>query len=53
MKPEIVREALRQRLKQRAVERFEQGWKASLERHPDDEACAEDWLTVQEWQDCV
>jgi metal-responsive CopG/Arc/MetJ family transcriptional regulator len=46
---EIVRQALRQWLKQRAVDRFEQEWKASLERHTDDGARADDWLTVQEW----
>lgn len=46
---EIVRQALRQWLKQRAVERFEEEWKASLGRRPDDEARAEDWLTVQTW----
>jgi metal-responsive CopG/Arc/MetJ family transcriptional regulator len=46
---EIVRQALRQWLKQRAVDRFEQEWKASLERNTDDGARADDWLTVQEW----
>jgi metal-responsive CopG/Arc/MetJ family transcriptional regulator len=46
---EIVRQALRQWLRQRAVERFEAEWKAALGRHPDDDARAEDWLTVQAW----
>jgi len=46
---EIVRQALRQWLRQRAVERFEHEWKASLDRQPDDTARADDWLTVQEW----
>lgn len=46
---EIVRQALRQWLRQRAVDRFEQDWKAALGRQPDDAARAEDWLTVQHW----
>ena len=46
---EIVRQALRDWLRQRAVGRFEQEWKAALARQPDDAARAEDWLTVQDW----
>jgi len=46
---EIVRQALRQWLRQRAVDRFEQEWKASLDERPDDATRAEDWLTVQTW----
>lgn len=46
---EIVRQALRQWLRQQAVERFERDWKAALDRQADDPARADDWLTVQEW----
>jgi SAM-dependent methyltransferase len=46
---EFVRQALRQWLRTRAVERFEQEWIASLEGHPDEAARAEDWLAVQTW----
>ena len=46
---EIVRQALRQWLRQRAIGRFEQEWTTSLRRHPDDDARAEDWLSVQAW----
>ena len=46
---EIVRQALRQWLQRRAVERFEEDWIAALEERPDDGARAEDWLPVQAW----
>ena len=46
---EIVRQALRQWLRSRAVERFEEEWIASLRRQPDEQERAEDWLTVQTW----
>jgi metal-responsive CopG/Arc/MetJ family transcriptional regulator len=46
---EVVRQALRQWLRARAVDRFEREWIAALTEHPDDAARAEDWLTVQSW----
>jgi metal-responsive CopG/Arc/MetJ family transcriptional regulator len=46
---EIVRQALRQWLRSRAVEGFEREWIAALERHPDDASRAEEWLTLQTW----
>jgi metal-responsive CopG/Arc/MetJ family transcriptional regulator len=46
---EIVRQALRQWLRSRAVEGFEREWIAALERRPDDARCAEEWLTIQTW----
>ena len=46
---EIVRQALRQWLKQRAVERFEEDWKTALGREPDEVSRADDWLSVQDW----
>ena len=46
---EIVRQALRQWLRHRSVERFEQEWIAALGKRPDEAARADDWLTVETW----
>ncbi len=46
---EIVRQALRQWLRQQSVDRFEQEWIAALGKHPDEAARADDWLTVETW----
>ena len=46
---EIVRRALRQWLRQHAVERFEHDWIAALEKVPDEAARADDWRDVQTW----
>ena len=46
---EIVRQALRQWLQRRAVERFEADWIAALQRRPDTSADADDWRPVQAW----
>jgi metal-responsive CopG/Arc/MetJ family transcriptional regulator len=46
---EIVRQALRQWLRQRSVERFEHQWIAALGRNPDVEARADDWLAAETW----
>ena len=46
---EIVRQALRQWLQRRAVERFEQDWIAALKERPDGQDRSEDWLAVQAW----
>ena len=46
---EIVRQALREWLRRRSVERFEQEWVAALRKHPDDPARADDWLATQTW----
>jgi metal-responsive CopG/Arc/MetJ family transcriptional regulator len=48
---EIVRQALRQWLRQRAVESFEQEWIASLRGRPDETARAEDWIASQTWSE--
>ena len=40
---EIVRQALREWLRQRSVERFEQEWITALGTRPDEAARAEDW----------
>jgi metal-responsive CopG/Arc/MetJ family transcriptional regulator len=46
---EVVRQALRQWLRQRAVEGFEQEWIAALREHPDDPDRGDDWLGAQTW----
>ncbi len=46
---EVVRQALRQWLRQRAVDSFEQEWIAALRRKVDDPSRADDWLPVQTW----
>jgi metal-responsive CopG/Arc/MetJ family transcriptional regulator len=46
---EIVRQALRDWLRRRAIEQFEQEWITALRARPDEAARAEDWLAVQAW----
>lgn len=46
---EIVRLALREWLKRRSVERFEQEWLEAIGRAPDDGRHADDWLAAQTW----
>ena len=47
---EIVRQALRQWLQRRAIERFEEDWIAALKNRPDDRRRADAWLTIQSWR---
>jgi metal-responsive CopG/Arc/MetJ family transcriptional regulator len=46
---EIVRQALRQWLRQQTVENFERQWIAALRETPDDGSRADDWLDGQAW----
>lgn len=46
---EIVRQALRRWLQERAVESFERRWIAALKEKPDESSRAEDWLESQAW----
>jgi len=46
---EIVRQALREWLHRRSVERFEEEWIAGLKKKPDDPKRADDWLPSQAW----
>ena len=46
---EIVRQALREWLRRRSVERFEQEWIAALQNSPDEAKRADDWLSSQTW----
>jgi len=46
---EIVRQALRQWLRRRAIERFEQDWISALQEERDDPARADAWLLPEAW----
>jgi metal-responsive CopG/Arc/MetJ family transcriptional regulator len=46
---EIVRQALRGWLRQRAVDGFEREWISALERRPDEASRAEAWRDIQAW----
>ena len=47
---EIVRQALREWLRKRSVERFEAEWIAALRKKPPrDTEDADDWLAIQAW----
>ena len=46
---EVVRQALREWLRRRAVENFEQEWITALQKKPDDAARAEEWRDIQAW----
>ena len=46
---EVVRQALRQWLRRRAVDNFEREWIAALEKKPDDGSRADEWLPAQTW----
>lgn len=46
---EIVRQALRDWLRRRAVESFEHEWIAALRERPDDADRAEEWMSAQAW----
>ena len=46
---EIVRQALREWLRRRAVSRFEDEWISAARGRPDAAQEADDWLGVQAW----
>ena len=46
---EVVRQALREWLRRRSVERFEQEWVSALQKTADDPTRADDWLASQAW----
>jgi metal-responsive CopG/Arc/MetJ family transcriptional regulator len=48
---EVVRQALREWLRRRSVQRFEQDWIAALQKHPDDARRADEWVPGQAWGD--
>jgi metal-responsive CopG/Arc/MetJ family transcriptional regulator len=46
---EIVRQALRQWLRRRVVDKFEQEWIAALSKAPDEAERADAWLLPESW----
>jgi metal-responsive CopG/Arc/MetJ family transcriptional regulator len=46
---EVIRQALRQWLRQRTVQAFEEEWVSALRKEPDDAARADDWLLSDSW----
>jgi metal-responsive CopG/Arc/MetJ family transcriptional regulator len=46
---EVVRQALRQWLRRRAVDTFEREWITALEKNADDASRADEWLAAQTW----
>ena len=47
----IVREALKNWLRQRQVKEFEEAWTAKLREVPQDSGEAEAWLSADSWSD--
>ena len=45
----IVRQALRDWLRRRSINRFEEEWIAALRQRPGDASDADDWLGIQSW----
>jgi metal-responsive CopG/Arc/MetJ family transcriptional regulator len=48
---EIVRQALREWLQRRSLEKFEEAWIASLRKRPDEASRADAWLDSLTWSD--
>jgi metal-responsive CopG/Arc/MetJ family transcriptional regulator len=46
---EVICQALREWLRRRSVDRFEQEWIAALREKPDDDSRADAWLATQTW----
>jgi metal-responsive CopG/Arc/MetJ family transcriptional regulator len=46
---EVVRQALTQWLRQRAVDDFEREWITALGKNADDASRADEWLAAQSW----
>lgn len=47
----IVRESLRNWLKENEIRKFENQWIRSLKQGPDDAEDAETWIEAQQWSD--
>ena len=48
---EVVRQALREWLRRRSVDRFEREWVTALQKTPDDARRSDRWLAAQAWSD--
>ncbi len=46
----IVREALRNWIKQREIREFERKWIRKLKEHPQDAVNTEAWMDVEKWE---
>lgn len=46
---EVVREALRNWLKEKNIKQFEDQWIRGLKQNPDDAGTAETWIKAQSW----
>jgi len=47
----IIRQALKNWLRQKKIKEFEEQWIKSLEMNPDDSKKGEVWIQVQQWDD--
>jgi len=47
----IIREALRDWLKEKEIRKFEQQWIKSIKENPDDSKDTEAWINAQQWSD--
>ncbi len=47
----IVREALRNWIKQREIREFERKWIRKLKEHPQDAVNTEAWMDVEKWEE--
>ncbi len=47
----IIREALRDWLREKEIRKFEQQWIKSIKENPDDSKDAEAWINAQQWSD--
>lgn len=46
---EVIRQALRQWMRRRAIDTFESQWIDALKTNPDDPRRAGEWLQAQDW----
>ena len=47
----IIRDALKQWLRQKEIQAFEDQWIRSIKESPDDSQTAEEWVQTQQWSD--
>ena len=47
----IVREALRNWIKQREIQEFEREWIRKLKEHPQDLVNSEAWMEIEQWEE--
>lgn len=47
----IVREAIKQWVRQKEIREFEREWINKLKEHPDDLEHSDEWMKIQQWGD--